>query len=259
MSELGGDHAPGTESIDGRRVLISGGSGALGTAICSELVSRGADVVVADPKPVRSASPGQGPRYEQCDAADPESVSGLLDRLADTGWVPDIVGCHAGVAYDHPIVEFPIEEFDDTFRVNVRAAFVLAQQAARLWLRRELPGHLIFTSSWVAGRPWPGIAPYAGSKAAVVSLMKSFAAELAPHGIRSNALAPGIVSAGMAREQWDNNPDYRARAGRAVALGNLQEPASVAHAFALLCSPAFDYMTGSVLTVDGGCSLGMLD
>ena len=249
----------GSESISGRRILISGGSGALGTAICRELLGRGASIVIADPRPPpESWARDEAPRYEECDAGDPESVARLMDALVRSEWIPDIVCCHAGVAYDHPIVDFPLAEFDDTFRVNVRAAFILAQHTAHLWREHGIAGHLIFTTSWVAGLPWPGIAPYAASKAAVISLMKSFAAELAPDGIRANAIAPGIVSAGMAREQWDNNPDYRDLAGRVIALGRLQEPASVALAVATLCSPAFAYMTGSVLTVDGGCSLGML-
>lgn len=247
------------DSVAGLRVLISGGSGALGVAICRELLDRGAEVVIADLRPPQDSWPGRPPRFEHCDAADEESVAGLMARLAETGWIPDVVCCHAGVAYDHPVLDFPLEEFDETFRVNVRAAFVLAQRSARLWQQHERAGHLIFTTSWVAGRPWPGIAPYAASKAAVISLMKSFAAELAPDRIRANAIAPGIVSAGMARVQWDSSPEYRDRAGRVIALGSLQEPDSVARAVAVLCSPVFDYMTGSVLTVDGGCSLGLLE
>jgi NAD(P)-dependent dehydrogenase (short-subunit alcohol dehydrogenase family) len=246
------------ESLAGQRILVSGGSGALGIAICTELLGRGADVVIADPRPPEHSWSGPAPRYEACDVADPASAGELTGRLADSGWLPDIVCCHAGVAHEHPVTDYPLAEFDEIFRVNVRGSFVLAQCAARLWRDRDRPGHLIFTSSWVAGRPWPGIAPYAASKAAVVSLMKSFAAELAPAGIRANAIAPGIVSAGMARHQWETSPEYRELASRAIALGALQEPASVAEAVAALCSPALAYMTGSVLTVDGGCSLGML-
>lgn len=169
-----------------------------------------------------------------------------------------MVCCHAGVAGEYPVADFPLDAFDEIFRVNVRAAFVLAGHAARLWRDRGTPGHLIFTSSWVAGRPWPGIAPYAASKAAMESLMRSFAAELAPAGIRANAVAPGIVAAGMAQHQWDTSPEYRALATSAIAAGRLQEPASVAAAVATLCSPDLAYMTGSVLTIDGGCSLRLL-
>jgi NAD(P)-dependent dehydrogenase (short-subunit alcohol dehydrogenase family) len=246
--------------LDGLRVLVSGGAGAIGTAVCAELLRQGARVVVADVRPPDKDWPGAPvpPRHETCDVADEATVGQLLSKLAAEGELPDVVCCHAGVNHEHPVTDFPMAEFDEIFRVNVRGAFVLAQSAARLWQERQVPGHLIFTTSWVAGIPWPGIAPYAASKAAVVSLMKSFAAELAATGIRANAIAPGIVSAGLARQQWDTSPEYRKLAQQAIALGTLQEPASVARALALMCTPDLAYMTGSVLTIDGGCSLSML-
>ncbi len=90
-------------------------------------------------------------------------------------------------------------------------------------------------------------------------LMRSFARELADKGIRANAIAPGIVSVGLAKHQWDTDPSYRSRAQKAIPLGYMQPLESVANAFLFLCSPAADYMTGSVLLVDGGCSLYPMD
>jgi NAD(P)-dependent dehydrogenase (short-subunit alcohol dehydrogenase family) len=86
-------------------------------------------------------------------------------------------------------------------------------------------------------------------------LTRCMAAELAPHGILVNAVAPGIVAAGMARHQLETEPRYAARVARAVPLGHLQTAEQVARAVAVLCSDAADYMTGSVLLADGGCSL----
>jgi NAD(P)-dependent dehydrogenase (short-subunit alcohol dehydrogenase family) len=148
-----------------------------------------------------------------------------------------------------------VDAFDELFKANVRGAFVLAQTAARRWREAGVGGHLIFTSSWVQDYPWPEIGPYCASKAAMYSLMRSFAKELAPYRIRANAVLPGIVSAGMARRQWDEDPDYRRRAQDAIALGELQDPRSVADAFAFLCSAMASYMTGAPLLVDGGCAL----
>jgi NAD(P)-dependent dehydrogenase (short-subunit alcohol dehydrogenase family) len=91
------------------------------------------------------------------------------------------------------------------------------------------------------------------------ALMRGFARELAPKKIRANAIAPGIVAAGLAQRQWDTDPSYRARAEKAIPLGFMQPPESVAHAFLFLCSGLANYMTGSVLLVDGGCSLYPMD
>jgi NAD(P)-dependent dehydrogenase (short-subunit alcohol dehydrogenase family) len=89
--------------------------------------------------------------------------------------------------------------------------------------------------------------------------MRSFARELADKGIRANAVAPGIVAAGMAQKQWDTEPDYRARAEKAIPLGHMQPLESVANGFVFICSEAANYMTGSVLLMDGGCSLYPMD
>ena len=89
--------------------------------------------------------------------------------------------------------------------------------------------------------------------------MRSFARELAPKGIRANAVAPGIVGVGMAKRAWDTDPSYRARAGKASPLGAMQPPETVAYAFLFLCSEMANYMTGSVLLMDGGCSLYPMD
>jgi NAD(P)-dependent dehydrogenase (short-subunit alcohol dehydrogenase family) len=113
--------------------------------------------------------------------------------------------------------------------------------------------------AWVQDVPWPEITPYTISKSALKATMRGFARELAPRGIRANAIAPGIVAVGMAKRQWDTDPEYRARAERAIPLGHMQPPESVAHAFLFLCSEMASYMTGSVLLVDGGCSLYPMD
>jgi len=97
------------------------------------------------------------------------------------------------------------------------------------------------------------------SKAGMNQMMRGFARELAAEGIRANAIAPGIVDAGMAKKQWETVPEYRARAQKAIPLGFLQPVETVADAFLFLCSPAASYMTGSVMFVDGGCNLYPMD
>ncbi len=241
-------------------VVISGGSGALGQYICARLAGCGATVVsvdvvdVAGPQDDRA---GDRVWHLQADVSERADVERALGSVQERfGRHPTTVCCHAGVVAGYPVLDYPLDDFDQLFRVNVRGSFVLAQTAARLWRETGVRGHLIFTSSWVQDYPWPEIAPYCASKAAVYSLMRSFAKELAPYGIRANAVLPGIVSAGMARRQWDEDPAYRRRAQEAIALGELQDPNSVADAFAFLCSPMASYMTGSPLLVDGGCALG---
>ena len=91
------------------------------------------------------------------------------------------------------------------------------------------------------------------------TLMRGMARELAPLGIRVNAIAPGIVGVGMAKRQWDSDPDYRRRAEKAIPLGDLQRPSRWPMHFCFSGSDASEYMTGATLLVDGGCSLYPMD
>ncbi|MPZ67884.1 MAG: SDR family oxidoreductase [Pseudonocardiaceae bacterium] len=179
-----------------------------------------------------------GVTYLPADTAGQRAVEELLDRCErEVGGLPHAVCCHAGVAASHPVQEFPLDEFDRLVRVNLRGSYVLARAASARWVAAGQPGQLVFTTSWVSDVPWPGIAPYSATKAALKSLTRSFARELAPRGIRANAVAPGIVAVGMAKRQWDTEPDT----------------------FLYLLSPLASYVTGSVLVVDGGASLYPMD
>jgi len=184
---------------------------------------------------------------------------GLFARLDNENRLPHVVCCHAGLVYPGAIEEFGLPEFDATLDLNLRSAFLVSQTAVQYWQRHRTQGHLIYTTSWVQDVPWPEITAYTVSKSGMRTLMRGFARELAPSGIRANAIAPGIVGVGMAKKQWDTDPAYQSRASRAIPLGDLQTPESVAHGFLFLCSDMASYMTGSVLLVDGGCSLYPMD
>lgn len=251
--------------LNGQLVLLSGGLGAIGRALVDGFVAHGARVAVNDILPIDDA-PGHwigsdgSARYFPADVSDEQSVVTLFDEVVTSfGHLPTTVLCHAGLVGVHPLQEYPMEEFDALFALNVRSSFLLGREASRRWLEKASPGHLIFTSSWCQDVPWPAIGPYNASKAAVRQLARSFARELAPHGIRANVIAPGIVDAGMARREWDTNPDYQARAARAIPLGYLQPLESVVNAFIFIASPLASYATGTTLVVDGGASLYPMD
>lgn len=255
------------DALAGQHIVISGGAGAIGVGIVKKLVDHGARMTVNDilqPEQAQQRLQAAGVNmtavhYVQADLTQPADVDRLISQARQQFGPLHTALCHVGMVIPGPLIDATLQNWEQTYAVNVRTAFLLGQAAARSMLADDVQGHLIFTTSWVARVPWPEIGPYSSSKAAMNQLMRSFARELAPQGIRANAIAPGIVSVGMAKHQWDTDPSYQARARKAIPLGFMQPLETVADAFLFMCSPAAAYMTGSVLTVDGGCSLYPMD
>ena len=253
--------------LTGLSVLVTGGAGAIGRVMVRVLAEHGAQVRVADIKPVDEIravldSAGvveEGVDCSQVDCTSETEVNAFFAELACTKQLPQIVCCHAGLVRPGPIETFGTKDFETTLDLNLGSAFLVSRAAVEQWLALDTSGHLIYTTSWVQDVPWPEITAYTASKSALRTLMRGFARELADRGIRANAVAPGIVGVGMAKQQWDTDPSYQIRARKAIPLGKMQTPESVAHAFLFLCSPMASYMTGSVLLVDGGCSLYPMD
>lgn len=246
----------------GRRILVTGGAGGIGAVACRVLADAGATVVVNDLLDAAEATARLADErlvYVPGDASTELGARTLIAAAeASAGPLTDVV-LLAGIVRPGGLLDQTAETATQTLRTNVVLSMLTAQAAVRSWRAAARPGHLVFVSSWVQDVPWPGIAPYTASKAAVRALARSFAREFAVDGVRANVLAPGIVEVGMARTQWETEPDYRRRARRAVPLGRLQSAESVGHALAFLCSPLSSYMTGSTLLVDGGASLYPMD
>src|SRR3989441_2327806 len=249
--------------LTGKVILITGGCGAIGRVVVQVLAEHGATVIANDIVPddeavqMLASAGAQSPNIGYCraDATQPDTVHSMFQQVEEKYGLPNIVCCHAGMAGSYPIEQYPVEGFDSLFKLNVRSAFLVAQTAAQRWLHHNVRGHLIFTTSWVQDVPWPEITPYAISKSGMKAMMRGFARELSTKNIRANAIAPGIVAAGLAKRQWDTDSSYRARASKAIPLGFMQPPESVAYGFLFLCSDMANYMTGSVLLIDGGIRL----
>lgn len=252
--------------LEDKVILITGGLGAIGRVIVTELLAHGARVVVNDIIPEREAEhqiqetwASDSCKYVRADVRKAKQAQFLVQRAAKVFGGLDVALCHAGIVANHSVVESSESEWDNVMSVNLKGAFLVAQAAASMMIKRKIKGKIIFTSSWVHQVPWPDITLYTVSKSGLTMLMRGMARELAIYGVRVSAVAPGIVSVGMAKKQWDTDPKYRSRAEKAIPLGFMQPPESVADAFLFLCSSASDYMTGSTLLVDGGCSLYPMD
>jgi NAD(P)-dependent dehydrogenase (short-subunit alcohol dehydrogenase family) len=248
-----------------RVVLITGGCGAIGEVVVRGLISFGASVGVVDiidPEEAMTQLRGSQPAsdrlcYVCADISSEKNVAVAFDSVEASLGQVNVAMAHAGTVEAHPAEDWPLESFDAVMNVNLRGAFLTAREAARRMKGRssaQQPGRILFTSSWVEDVPWPQIGPYSASKAGLRMLMRTMARELVPYHILVNGIAPGIVAVGLAKRQWDTDRDYRARASKAIPVGHMQPPESIADAVIFLCSDAANYMVGSTLLVDGGCS-----
>jgi NAD(P)-dependent dehydrogenase (short-subunit alcohol dehydrogenase family) len=247
--------------MEGLGVAITGGAGDIGAAMGAELSKRGASVALIDTKSPEEAEPwihearNGDVRYVRADVRDREVME---EALAGVNPLDVAIG-NAGIVDAAPFLEITGEQWQSHLDVNLTGCFNFGQTAARLMVEREAPGRIIFTSSWVQEVPWPEIAAYSVTKAGLRMLARSMARELAPHGILVNVISPGIVKAGLAKRQMEAEPQYARRIQHVIPLGETQTAEQVAKATAFLCSDAADYMTGSSLLVDGGCSLFQFD
>jgi len=246
-------------------IAITGGCGDIGRATAARLSDEGARVVLLD---VLDESAGQktaasfGPEaiYFRADVTERSQVEKALHGAVERYRRLDVVISNAGMVMNQPFLEIEPEKWAKTLAVNLTGCFHVAQAAARIMVQQAplkdgIRGKILFTGSWVQDMPFPEGTSYIVSKAGVKALARNMAQELAAKGIRVNVVAPGIVMAGLSKFVYETNPEFGPRATAAIPLGEFGTAEQVAEAFAFMCGPQSNYMTGSVLLVDGGASL----
>lgn len=246
-----------------KSAIITGAAGDLGSAMARHLAAHGAHVALWDIKPAEQADAALAAArkhdpdaaYRQIDVRDRAAVDAAIATMPRL----DIVCSNAGIVEAQPFLEVTQENWQNHLDINLTGCFNVCQAAARKMVADERGGRIILTSSWVAEIPWPEITPYSVSKAGVNMLVKQMARELAGHRILVNAVAPGIVAAGLAGRQLREEPQYAARVAKVIPLVEPGSPEEIAEAVVYLAGPQTAYMTGSILTLDGGCSLFQFD
>ena len=251
-------------SVAGKHILVTGGSRGIGAMIAAGLVRGGAEVIVSARKVEeleRTAALLSRDGVCRAIAADLSTEAGaeqLAAAVAEQFDRLDVLVNNAGATWGAPLDDFPIPAWDKVFNTNVRGVFVLTTRLLRL-LRAaasdENPARVINVGS-IAGLRVPGWDNYAysASKAALHMLTQHLASRLAQERITVNAIAPGYFETRMSAFLFDE-PDVRAEVEHTVPLGRLGRPDDVAGVVRFLASRAGAYLTGSVVTVDGGLTV----
>lgn len=253
--------------LGGRAAVVTGGNAGIGLAIADALAAAGCDVAIwgRDRRRNRDAAQrlaghGRAVLPVECDVSDELQVERAMSATVEALGRLDVCVANAGIsAPRRPAHEYPLADWRRVTGVNLDGCFLTLRSAARRMVESGSGGSLVAISSAAALHGMPGGPPYAAAKAAVLSVVRSFAVEFARHGIRANAVLPGWVDTEMIGDVV-HGEDPRAQATREAVIRRIParrwgRPEDIGGAVVYLASDAAAYHTGDALVVDGGYTI----
>lgn len=231
----------------------------MGYSIAGIFIEYGAEVIITgrNKTDIEKACSALG---EKCsgivfDLNELDAIPAFVAQVEDQYGAIDILVNNAGIHLKKEATEITDKEYEDVIRVNQQAVFSLSREWAKKMIPRKA-GCILMISSMASRYGIPKVIAYTAAKSAVEGMTRGLAVELSPGGIRVNCIAPGFIETAMSSKALNNDPERKQKVLSRTPMNQLGSPADIALAALYLCSPASSYVTGVVLPVDGGNSIG---
>lgn len=245
-------------SLKGHTALITGSSRGIGEGLALGFAAAGSRLVLHGLDEAPSDKSLHTHPYLRIDLLEEGGIDNLLDTAFAREPSLDLLVCNVGSYFDLPLLDMTKERWDRTMRLNVEPAYFLVQGFARRLVAQNRGGAVVITSSTNGFQAEYDSTAYDTSKGALVMMTRTLALSLADKNIRVNGLAPGFIRTPFTEGSLTNHPGLQETLEKKIAMGRIGQPADCAGTAVFLCSAASSYITGQILVVDGGLTLGQL-
>ncbi|MCP9753458.1 SDR family NAD(P)-dependent oxidoreductase [Ferruginibacter sp. HRS2-29] len=239
--------------------IVTGGGSGLGFAIAQKFVSNNITTIIAG-RNIEKLNAAKEQLGDLCvamhlDVSDLKSIPAFVENVITTFGKIDILVNNAGINLKKEFTEVSDEEFQNIITTNVTAVFSMSREVVKHMLKTR-SGSIINISSMAAQYGLPKVIAYSASKTAIDGMTRAMAVELSPNGIRVNAIAPGFIYSAMTEKALNSDPERKAKVFGRTPMGIMGQPEDIGNAAFFLASDAAAYITGVVMPVDGGNSIG---
>lgn len=243
----------------GRVAIVTGGGSGIGLAITEKFISNGIHTVIVgrDEEKLNMAKSKLGDLCytEICDVSNLSSIPSFVEKVINRFGQIDILVNNAGINMKKDFTEVTDDEFQSVITTNLCSVFSMSREVVKHMLQKG-SGNIIHISSMAAQYGLPKVIAYSASKTAIDGITRAMAVELSPKGIRVNAIAPGFIYSAMTDKALNSDPERKAKVFGRTPMGYMGQPTDIGEAAFFLASDAAKYITGVILPVDGGNSIG---
>ncbi|MFT9056233.1 MAG: SDR family oxidoreductase [Ethanoligenens sp.] len=246
-------------SLEGKTALVTGGGRGIGLGIAKELIDAGARVIIAgrtETELVKASKELGGAHYALIDLAKHETIPGAIADLLQKEGPIDVLVNNAGIQNNKDALDYNYDEFLSLFNVNVFGTYLVTREISRAMVERGT-GSIVFITSTAVHIGLTRNLVYSGTKGALSSMVRAFASELSPKGVRVNGVAPGWIETVLTKESLRRVPERRAMVEHRTMLGRLGTEKDVGMAVTFLASDAAQYITAVEIKVDGGIAASL--